>query len=80
MLPVLYVRSLLLPRPYCHSHFLIFTDCVQFMSKIAPLPRRDLGASVIFSIPVSRPPTKISSCYGQARGELHFRPTSDTDE
>jgi len=36
------------------DHFLLFTDCVRFMSKIAPLPRRDLGASVIFSVPLLR--------------------------
>jgi hypothetical protein len=29
----------------------VFTDAVGFMSKVAPLPRRDLGASVIFRIP-----------------------------
>ena len=33
------------------DHALVFTDAVGFMSKVAPLPRRDLGASVIFRIP-----------------------------
>lgn len=33
------------------DHSLVFTDSVGFMSTVAPLPRRDLGASVIFLIP-----------------------------
>ncbi len=33
------------------DHFLFMSDCVGFLSQIAPLPRRDLGASVIFLIP-----------------------------
>ena len=36
------------------DHFLVFTDCVGFLSTVAPLRRRDLGASVIFSIPILR--------------------------
>jgi hypothetical protein len=36
------------------NHFLIFTDCVGFISKIAPLTRRDLGASIVFYVPLLR--------------------------
>jgi len=36
------------------SHFLVMTDAVGFMSNIHPQPRRDLGASVIFRIPLIR--------------------------
>jgi 1-acyl-sn-glycerol-3-phosphate acyltransferase len=36
------------------DHFLFFTDAVNFLSSICPFPRRDLGASIIFSIPFMR--------------------------
>lgn len=36
------------------DHALIFTDAVGFMSRWCPFPRRDLGASVIFSVPLLR--------------------------
>lgn len=36
------------------DHFLLFTDSVGFLSRVAPLPRRDLGATAVFLTPLLR--------------------------